>query len=39
MQCYMLHIGLGGLAIAANRNDIKDYTQVKARIQAILDAG
>lgn len=39
MQCYMLHIGLGSLAIAALQNDMEDYTQVKARIQKILDEG
>lgn len=38
LRCYMLHIGLKGLAIAAIRNDPEDYVQVRARIQQILDA-
>ncbi|MBD1847700.1 phosphotransferase [Cyanobacteria bacterium FACHB-63] len=37
LRCYMLHIGLKGLAIAAIRNDPEDYVQVRARIQKILD--
>jgi hygromycin-B 4-O-kinase len=36
MQCYMIHIGLGGLAIAAIRDDIEDYSQVKARMQNVI---
>lgn len=36
IQCYMLHIGLASLAIAAIQNDIEDYMQVKARMQAII---
>lgn len=34
MRCYLIHIGLGGLAIAAIRGDIEDYLRVKARLQA-----
>jgi hygromycin-B 4-O-kinase len=36
MHCYMLHIGLGSLAIAAVQDNIEDYTQVKARMQTIV---
>jgi hygromycin-B 4-O-kinase len=36
MQCYMIHIGLGGLAIAAIRDDIEDYSKVKARMQNVI---
>ncbi len=36
-RCYLLHIGLKGLAIAAIQNDLEDYTYVKAKIQKILD--
>jgi hygromycin-B 4-O-kinase len=35
MICYFLHIGLGSLAIAAVRDDIEDYTQVKTRMQTV----
>jgi hygromycin-B 4-O-kinase len=35
MRCYLIHIGLAGLAIAAIREDTEDYTKVKARLQAI----
>jgi hygromycin-B 4-O-kinase len=36
MDCYMIHIGLASLAIAAIQNDIEDYTQVKARLQTVI---
>lgn len=36
IQCYMLHIGLGSLAIAAIQNDIQDYQNIKARLQMII---
>jgi hygromycin-B 4-O-kinase len=36
-RCYLLHIGLKGLAIAAIQNDLEDYTLVKAKIQTILN--
>jgi hygromycin-B 4-O-kinase len=36
MQCYMVQIGLGSLAIAAIRDDIEDYHQVKARMQTVI---
>jgi hygromycin-B 4-O-kinase len=36
MRCYMIHIGLGSLAIAAIQDDLEDYTQVKARIQTLI---
>lgn len=38
-QLYTLHIGLGGLAIAAIQNDVKDYTKIKERIYKIINAG
>jgi hygromycin-B 4-O-kinase len=37
LRCYILHIALKGLAIAAIRNDMQDYTQVKAKIQTIFN--
>ncbi|MBD1846579.1 phosphotransferase [Cyanobacteria bacterium FACHB-63] len=37
LRCYMLHIGLEGLAIAAIQDDRADYAWIKARLQAILD--
>jgi hygromycin-B 4-O-kinase len=36
MQCYMTHIGLGSLAIAAIRDDIEDYHQIKSRMQTVI---
>jgi hypothetical protein len=38
MQCYMMHIGLTSLAIAAIQNNIEDYIQVKARMQMLIDS-
>ncbi|MBD3884699.1 aminoglycoside phosphotransferase family protein [Phormidium tenue FACHB-886] len=38
MQCYMLHIGLGSLAIAAIVDDAEDYAQVKARMRTRIAA-
>jgi hygromycin-B 4-O-kinase len=35
MICYFLHIGLGSLAIAAIRDDLEDYIQVKVRMQTV----
>jgi hygromycin-B 4-O-kinase len=36
MCCYLIHIGLAGLAIAAIREDIEDYLRVKARLQTVV---
>jgi hygromycin-B 4-O-kinase len=36
MNCYMIHIGLASLAIAAIQDDFEDYTQVKTRMETIL---
>jgi hygromycin-B 4-O-kinase len=36
MHCYLIHIGLGGLAIAAVRGDVEDYLRVKARLQIVI---
>jgi hygromycin-B 4-O-kinase len=39
MQCYMTHIGLSGLAIAAMRDDLEDYDRIRARMQTAITAG
>jgi hygromycin-B 4-O-kinase len=39
MRCYMLHVGLGSLAIAALKGDEEDYVWVKERTRAVLQPG
>jgi hypothetical protein len=36
MNCYMIHIGLASLAIAAIQDDLEDYTQVKERMKTVI---
>jgi hygromycin-B 4-O-kinase len=36
MNCYMIHIGLASLAIAAIQDDLEDYTQVKGRMKTVI---
>ncbi len=39
MQCYMLHIGLGSLAIAAIKGDEEDYIWVRERTRSVWQSG
>jgi hygromycin-B 4-O-kinase len=39
MRCYMLHIGLAGMAIAAHRGDERDYVRVRERTLSVLLPG
>lgn len=39
MRCYMLHIGLGGMAIAAINDDERSYGRERERTRSVLLAG
>ena len=39
MICYMLNIGLGGMAIAAVQGDEKSYIRCRERTRSILKPG
>jgi hygromycin-B 4-O-kinase len=39
MVCYMLHIGLGGLAIAAITDDRRSYVRTRERTRSVLTPG
>ncbi|MFN8475010.1 MAG: aminoglycoside phosphotransferase family protein [Anaerolineae bacterium] len=39
MRCYMLHIGLGAMLIAAANQDRRDYIREKARTESVLLPG
>ncbi len=39
MRCYMLHIGLGAMLIAAANEDRRDYIRERARTESVLKPG
>lgn len=39
MRCYMLHIGLDSMAIAAHKGDERDYIRVRERTHSVLQPG